>query len=162
MKKTLPTLALAAVTSAALGASPPAATNPFFSASPLLYQAPRFDVIRETDYAPAIEEGMKRQLAEIAAIADNPEPPTFANTLEAIERSGDLLTRVTKVFLNLAQSNTSPGIQKIKAEEAPRLAAHQDAIFLNPKLYARVRALYDKREELTLDPESRFLIVSTA
>jgi len=157
MKKTLLAFA-AAVTSAALGASQPAATNPFFSASPLPYQAPRFDVIRETDYAPAIEEGMKRQLAEIATIADNPEPPTFANTLEAIERSGDLLTRVTKVFMNLAQSNTSPGIQKIKAEEAPRLAAHQDAIFLNAKLYARVRALYEKRDELKLDPESRYLL----
>src|SRR6476646_4507206 len=113
MKKTLLSLVAVSLTKTTFDASGTAATNPFFSASPLPYQAPRFDVIRETDYAPAIEEGMKRQLAEIAAIAENPEPPTFANTLEAIERSGDLLTRVTKVFLNLAQSNTSPGIQKI-------------------------------------------------
>jgi peptidyl-dipeptidase Dcp len=140
-------------------APPPAAdSNPFFSPSPLPFQAPPFDRIKESDYAPAIEEGMKRQLAEIDAIADSPEPPTFANTLEALERSGELLTRVAKVFFNLAQSNTSETMQKIKADEAPKLAAHQDAIFLNSKLFARVKALYDRREGLALDPEARYLV----
>ena len=143
----------------AAAAPPPAAeSNPFFSASPLPFQAPPFDRIKDSDYAPAIEEGMKRQLAEIEAIADNPEPPTFANTLEAMERSGELLTRVAKVFFNLAQSNTNETMQKIKADEAPKLAAHQDAIFLNPKLFARVKALYDRREGLGLDPEARYLV----
>ncbi len=143
----------------AAAAPPPAAeSNPFFSASPLSFQAPPFDRIKESDYAPAIEEGMKRQLAEIEVIADSPEPPTFANTLEAMERSGELLTRVAKVFFNLAQSNTSETIQKIKADEAPKLAAHQDAIFLNSKLFARVKALYDRREGLALDPEARYLV----
>lgn len=134
------------------------ASNPFAAASPLPFEAPRFDKIREGDYAPAIDEGMRRQLAEVASIADNPEPPTFANTIEALERSGALLTRVAKVFFNIGQSNTNDRIQKIKAEEAPKLAAHQDAIFLNPKLFARVKSLYDSRSTLGLDPESTYLI----
>jgi len=132
--------------------------NPFFQKSTLQYQAPLFDKIRDGDYAPAIEEGMKQQIAEIEAIANDAAPPTFANTLEAMERSGELLNRVTKVFFNLAQSNTNDAMQKIRAEEAPKLASHQDAIYLNAKLYARVKALYDKRDSLGLDPESRYLL----
>ena len=135
-----------------------ARANPLFTASPLPYQAPPFDRIQEGDYAPAIEEGMKRQIAEIEAIANNPEPPTFANTLEAMERSGELLTRASKIFFNLAQSNTSDAMQKIKGEEAPKLAAHQDAIYLNSKLYARVKAIYDGRSAAKLDPQSNFLV----
>ncbi|HYV40749.1 MAG TPA: M3 family metallopeptidase, partial [Thermoanaerobaculia bacterium] len=151
-------LGLADARQAAAAPPPAAESNPFFSASPLPFQAPPFDRIKESDYAPAIEEGMKRQLAEIEVIADSPEPPTFANTLEAMERSGELLTRVAKVFFSLAQSNTSETMQKIKADEAPKLAAHQDAIFLNSKLFARVKALYDRREGLGLDPEARYLV----
>ena len=132
--------------------------NPFFTESTLPFHAPAFDKIKDSDYTPAIEEGMKGQRAEIEAIANNPQPPTFANTLEAMERSGALLTRVTKVFFNLSQSNTNDTIQKIKADEAPKLAAHSDAIYLNPKLFTRVKALYDRRDELKLDRESRFLI----
>lgn len=139
-------------------ASEPAATNPFFNESTLPYHAPPFDKIKESDYAPAIEEGMKKQLAEIDAIANDPAPPTFANTLEAMERSGALLTRVTKVFFNLTQANTNDTLQKIKSEEAPKLAAHSDAIFLNAKLFARVKALYDQRDALKLDAESRHLV----
>jgi peptidyl-dipeptidase Dcp len=101
---------------------------------------------------------MKRQIVEMDAIANDPEPPTFANTLEAMERSGELLTRAAKVFFGLTQSNTSETMQKIKAEEAPKLAAHQDAIFLNAKLFARVKSLYDRHEALGLDPESRYLV----
>ena len=132
--------------------------NPFFTESTLPFHTPAFDKIKDSDYTPAIEEGMKGQLSEIEAIANNPQPPTFANTLEAMERSGALLTRVTKVFFNLSQSNTNDTIQKIKAEEAPKLAAHSDAIYLNPKLFTRVKALYDRRDGLKLDRESRFLI----
>jgi peptidyl-dipeptidase Dcp len=135
-----------------------AAANPFFSESPLPFHAPPFDKIKDSDYAPAIEEGMKNQLAEIDAIANNPAAPTFANTLEAMERSGALLTRVTKVFFNLTTANTSDTLQKIKADEVPRLAAHSDAIFLNAKLFARVKALYDSRNSLKLDPESNYLV----
>jgi peptidyl-dipeptidase Dcp len=145
----------------AAGAAVAADSNPFFQKSPLQDQAPPFDKIKDADYAPAIEEGMKRQIAEIDAIANDPAPPTFANTLEAMERSGELLIRVAKVFFNLAQSNTDDAMQKIRAEEAPKLAAHQDAIYLNAKLYARVKALYEKRDALGLDPESRYLLQRT-
>ncbi len=134
------------------------ASNPLFTPSPLLYQAPPFDKIKDSDYQPAIEEGMKRNLAEVEAIANNPEPPTFANTIEAMERSGDLLTRAAKIFFNLAQSNTNDAIQKVEAEESPKLAAHNDKIYLNPKLYERVKAIYDKRDSLGLDAESKFLV----
>ncbi len=134
------------------------ASNPFASKSPLLYGAPPFDRIRDSDYLPAFEEGMRRQRAEIDAIADNPEPPTFENTIVAMERSGELLTRVSKVFFNMDQSDTNPAIQKIKAEVAPKLAAHSDAIYLNPRLYARVKAIDGKRDGLGLDPESRYLV----
>jgi peptidyl-dipeptidase Dcp len=143
-------------------APPPAATasaaNPFFTESTLPFHAPPFDRIKDSDYTPAIEAGMKEQLTEIEAIANNSAPPTFANTLEAMERSGQLLTRVTKVFFNLSQSNTNDTVQKIKAEEAPKLAAHSDAIYLNAELFSRVKALYDQHDALKLDRESRFLI----
>jgi peptidyl-dipeptidase Dcp len=141
-------------------AAPPAAkrTNPFFNRSSLQYQAPPFDRIRDSDYAPALEEGMKRQLAEIDAIANNSEAPTFANTIEALERSGELLTRVSKVFGNLAQSNTNEAIQKVEQDEGPKLAAHNDAITLNPKLFARVKALYDTRETSAPNAEAKHLI----
>jgi len=134
------------------------APNPFFAESALPFHAPPFDKIKDADYQPAIEAGMKDQLAEIETIANNPEAPTFANTLEAMERSGALLTRVTKVFFNLSQSNTNDTIQKIKSEEAPKLAAHSDNIFLNPKLFARVKTLNNNRDSLKLDAESRYLV----
>jgi peptidyl-dipeptidase Dcp len=158
MRRVLARVSTAALGLALLAAPGAAQTNPFLERNPLQYQAPPFDRIRDADYAPAIEEGMKRQIAEIQTIAGNPESPTFANTLEAMERSGELLTRVTKVFFNLAQSNTDETMQKIRADEAPKLAAHQDAIFMNAKLYARVKALYDRRDSLGLDPESRYLL----
>jgi peptidyl-dipeptidase Dcp len=135
-----------------------AETNPFFAESTLPFQAPPFDKIKDSDYQPAIEEGMKRQLVEVEAIADNTEPPTFANTIEAMERSGALLTRVSKVFSGLAQSNTNPTIQKIQSEESPRLAAHQDKIYLNPQLFARVKSIYDRRDTLSLDAEAKYLV----
>lgn len=134
------------------------AVNPFFSESTLPYHAPPFDKIKDSDYAPAIEEGMKNRLTEVEAIANNPEAPTLANTFEAMERSGALLTRVTKVFFNLTTANTSETLQKIKSDVAPKLAAHSDAIFLNAKLFARVKAVYDQRDALKLDPEARYLV----
>jgi peptidyl-dipeptidase Dcp len=136
-------------------------SNPFFSASPLPFQAPPFDKIQDGDYTPAMEEGMKRQIVEIEAIADNPEAPTFANTIDAMERSGEVLTRAGKVFFNLAQSNTNETLQKIRAEEAPKLAAHQTTIYLNGKLFARVKSLYDRRKALQLDPQGLYLVERT-
>src|SRR5262245_28719592 len=125
-------------------------SNPFFAPSALPFQAPPFDKITDADYQPAIEEGMRVQLEEVDAIANSSEAPTFANTIEAMERSGALLTRVNKVFFGLAQSNTNDTIQKIQSEVAPKLAAHQDTIYLNAKLFARVKAVYDKRASLGL------------
>ncbi len=139
-------------------ASPVPGANPLMTKSPLPFQAPPFDRIKDTDYQPAIEAGMKQQLVEIAAIAERPGAPTFANTLEAMERSGELLTRAAKVFSNVEQADTNETLQKIKGELAPKLSAHNDAIYLNPKLYARVKALYDQRDTLGLDPESNYLL----
>ncbi len=133
-------------------------TNPFYAPSTLPYQAPPFDKIKDSDYQPAIEEGMKQELAEMEAIANSSEPPTFANTIEAMERTGALLRRVQRVFGGLAQSNTNPTIQKVQSEEAPKLAAHRDAIYLNPKLFARVKAVYDQRDALKLDAEQKQLV----
>ena len=142
----------------AVGQANVAAANPFFTASALPFQAPPFDRIKDADYQPAIEEGMKRQRAEVDAIANGPAAPTFANTIEAMERSGALLTRVSKVFFNLTQSTTNDTLQKVETEEAPKLAAHQDAIFMDAKLFARVKALYERRASLGLGPEAAFLV----
>jgi peptidyl-dipeptidase Dcp len=135
-----------------------AETNPFFTESTLPFHAPPFDKIKDSDYQPAIEEGMKQQLAEVEAIANNPQPPTFDNTIAAMERSGALLNRVSRVFFGLTQANTNPALQKIQSAEAPKLAAHQDKIYLNPKLFARVKSLYIRRDDLGLDAESKYLV----
>ncbi|HEY0265140.1 MAG TPA: M3 family metallopeptidase [Rhizomicrobium sp.] len=139
---------------ALLAASPALAANPFAAPSSLPYQAPRFDLIKDGDYQPAFEAGMKQQIAEIDTIAANAAPPTFENTIAAMERSGRMLDRVNNTFFGVVQANTNPALDKIQTAEAPRLAAHSDAIFLNPKLFARVKALYDRRAALKLDAEA--------
>ncbi len=130
------------------------AKNPFFEPSPLPFQMPPFDRIHDEDFVPAFEAGMAEHLKEVDAIAHNPQPPTFENTLVALEKSGRVLDRVSKTFSNLEGANTNPQMQKIEAQMAPRLAAHRDAILLDPALFARVDALYQKRAQLGLDPES--------
>lgn len=132
--------------------------NPFASPSPLQYQAPEFDKIHDADYKPALEEGMRQQLVEIDKIASDPAPATFDNTIVAMERSGELLTRVSKVFFGITQANTDDTLQDMLSEEAPKLAAHNDAIYLNGALFQRVKAIYDKREKLNLNPVQKFLI----
>ena len=132
----------------------PSRPNPFAHASTLPFQAPDFRNIRDSDYQPAIEEGMRRQMAEVLAIANQGAPPTFDNTIVALEKSGRMLDRVLETFYAVVQANTNPTLDKVQTAEAPRLAAHQDAIFLNPKLFARVKALYEKRDSLKLDPEA--------
>src|SRR5712692_8383905 len=133
-------------------------SNPFAKPSALQFEAPAFNKISDADYQPAIEEGMKRELAEIEAIANIAEAPTFANTIEAMERSGALLRRVQRVFGAMTQANTNPTLQNIQADEAPKLSAHRDAIYLNPKLFARVKAIYDQRAAVNLDAESKRLV----
>jgi peptidyl-dipeptidase Dcp len=132
--------------------------NPFYAPSTLPFGAPAFDRIRITDYQPAIEEGMRQQLAEVTAIAAQTAEPTFENTIVPLERTGALLTRVLKVFLSLTSSNTSDELQALQTEEAPRLAAHNDAIFLDGKLYARIRSIFDRRTELGLSAEQIHLV----
>jgi peptidyl-dipeptidase Dcp len=132
--------------------------NPLFSESSLPYRSPPFDKIKEEHFPPAFEKGMADQLKEVEAIAANKEKPTFENTIVALERSGDLLGRVDRIFSNLAGANTNPVLQKTEKEMSPKLAAHQDAIHLNGALFARVQSLYDNRENLGLDPESKYLI----
>ena len=139
------------ITPAAQGdASGAKSANPFFAASTLPYQLPPFASITPADYRPAFERGMAEQLAEIDAIAADPDASTFANTLVALERSGRLLDRVGKVFYNLTSSDTSPELEEIEAEISPRLAAHSDAIHLNGALFARIKALYEARETIEL------------
>ena len=132
--------------------------NPFYAPSTLPFQAPPFDKIQDGDYQPAIEAGMAQQLAEIRAIADSPDAPTFENTLVAMEKSGRLLDRVLSVFHAVTGANTDPALQAVQAAEAPKLAAHNDAIYLDGRLYSRVEAVYRQREALKLDPESLHLV----
>ncbi|NCG51977.1 peptidyl-dipeptidase Dcp [Serratia fonticola] len=135
--------------------------NPFFAASQLPFQAPRFDVISESDYAPAIAAGIQQKLAEVEKIANNPVEPTFDNTLVALEKSGALLTRTMNVFGAMTSANTSDALQKLDEETSPKLAALDDAIMLNSKLFARIKAIYDRRDSLNLDAESLRLVEVT-
>src|SRR5271170_399369 len=132
--------------------------NPFYAPSTLPFHAPPFDKIKDSDYQPAIEAGMAEQLKEIRAIADNPAPPTFENTLVAMEKTGALFQRASAAFDAVTGANTNPALQKVEEALAPRLAAHNDAIYLDSRLFARVKAIYDQRDSLKLDPESQRLL----
>src|SRR3982074_2165341 len=113
-------------------------SNPFYSESNLPYHAPAFNKIKNGDFKPALEEGMKVHLQEINKIANNSQPASFNNTLVAIEKSGVLLERVGNVFNLYKEGNTNDELQKLSEEIAPKFAAHEDAIYLNTKLYKRV------------------------
>ncbi|HVW68363.1 MAG TPA: M3 family metallopeptidase [Steroidobacteraceae bacterium] len=132
--------------------------NPFLHPSLLPYQLPPFDKIAVEHYVPAFEAGMREQREQVAAIAHDPSPATFDNTIVALERSGQLLERVNTVFGNLISSHTDPQLDKIDTEMTPRLTAHEDAILLDPALFARVAALYRRRASLELDRESLQLL----
>jgi peptidyl-dipeptidase Dcp len=139
-------------------AAAPQRANPLLTASTLPFQAPPFDKIQDGDYLPAFEQGMAEHLAQVNAIADSVEPPTFANTIEAMEKTGATLDRVSRVFFGIVQADTNDARQKIQEDIAPRLASHQDEISLNPKLFARIKAVYDQRDALNLDPEALRLV----
>ncbi|MDO4709306.1 MAG: M3 family metallopeptidase [Pseudomonadota bacterium] len=134
------------------------ADNPFFQASPLPLQYPQFDKIRDPHFAPAFEQGMAEQLREVEAIANSPEAPTFQNTIVAMENSGQTLSRAMSVFFNLNSTDTNDARKKLQADYAPKFSAHGDAIRLNPKLFARIKALYEQRQSLGLDAESLRLV----
>jgi peptidyl-dipeptidase Dcp len=145
-------------TTPALAANEFGPSNPFYSVSPLPFQAPPFDKIKDSDYQPAIEAGMAQQREEARAIAKNSEAPTFDNTIVALEKSGQLLNRVMQVFGGVTGANLSPALQKVQEIEAPKLAAHQDAIFLDSKLFQRVNTIYQQRKSLKLDAEASRLV----
>ncbi|GAA5065079.1 M3 family metallopeptidase [Nocardia callitridis] len=133
-------------------------SNPFFTRSPLPYELPEFAKIGDEDYLPAFERGMAEQLAEIAAITSEVEAPTFGNVIVALECSGALLKRVSNVFDNIAGADSSARSDAIAAEVSPKLAAHTDAIHLDPKLFDRIETLYARRDELDIDAEERRLL----
>ncbi|MDQ1156388.1 peptidyl-dipeptidase Dcp [Sphingomonas sp. SORGH_AS 950] len=137
------------------------ASNPFAAASTLPLGAPPFDRIKSSDYAPALLAGMAQQRAEVRAIANARSAPTFDNTIAALERSGRLLERASLAFEGVVGANTDDVLQKTEADLAPAFAAHQDAINLDPALFARVRMLYDKRQSLGLTPEQLQVLTLT-
>ena len=136
-------------------------SNPFFAPSTLPFHAPPFDKIRDEDYQPAIEAGMAEQKRETEAIAENPSAPTFENTVVALEKTGLLLNRAQRAFNAVTSANTNDVLQKIKTEEAPKLAAHNDSTYLNAKLFKRIESVYKQRATLHLDPESLRLLEVT-
>ncbi len=135
--------------------------NPFYAPSTLPFEAPDFDAISDDHYKPALEAGMAIEMREILEIANNPEPPTFENTIVAMQKTGELLTRVQRVFFNMTSSHTNDQLQEIQTEMAPKFSEHSDNIRLNPELFDRIRTLYNNKEELGLDPASEKLLTDT-
>ncbi len=135
-----------------------AESNPFFVESTLYFKLPPFDQIKNSDYVPAFERGMAEQQAEIETIANQADAPTLENTLIAMERSGQILQRVSAVFSSLTSAHTNDSLEAIRSELAPRLSAHRDQILLNGKLFEHVKTLYEQRKSLDIDAESRRLI----
>lgn len=141
--------------------SDPVKDNPFFSAYGTAFNTPPFDRIRNEHFLPAIKEGIRRHDAEIEAIVSRPASPTFANTLAALDASGLFLAEVSAVFGAMQGANTSPELQGLAREASPLMTAHNDNIRLNARLFARVQAVYNRREKLTLSPEERFFLENT-
>src|SRR5436305_4101816 len=127
--------------------------NPFFEHWTTPFELPPFERIRPEHFPPAFDRGMAEHAAEIAEIIGNDETPDFANTIEAIERSGELLHRVSRVFHNLTGSATNPNLDAIDRDYAPKLAAHYMRIALDPALFARIDALYQRRAEFGLSTD---------
>ena len=132
--------------------------NPFYSKSPLYMQFPPFDKIETEHYIPAFNRGMAQQLAQISTIAEREEPPTIENTLQALELSGALLGRVSRVFFNVSSAHSNDSLEGIRSEMAPRLSAHSDSIRLNKTLFGRIEVLYRQRKNLSLNPETLRLV----
>lgn len=148
----------AMTTATATPAAAPITANPFYAPSTLYLQAPPFDKITDADYEPAMIEGMRQHAAEIRKIADNPEAPSFENTIVALERTGGMLSRTRRVFNIATGTNTNDFLQKVQADTAPKLSQHYDSIYLDAPLFARIHGLYEKRDTLGLDPVSKRLL----
>jgi peptidyl-dipeptidase Dcp len=132
--------------------------NPFFGESELFFKYPQFDQVQSAHYGPAFEKGMQDQLSEIEVIANQEEAPTIDNTIVAMEKSGQVLNRVSSVFFAMTSAHTNPDLEAIRSEMAPKLSAHSDQILLNEKMFQRVQSLFDQRDSMELDPESYRLI----
>lgn len=132
--------------------------NPFFSEYKTPFQTPPFDLIKNEHYFPAFEEGMKQQKAEVEAIINNPAAPTFENTIDAMEKSGELLDKVSRVFYALYSAHTNNDIQQISKDVAPLLSKHSDDISLNEKLFERIKTLYNEKDGLNLTSEQNRLL----
>ena len=141
-----------------IATAPQAQDNPFFQESPLPLHYPQFDRIQDSDFAPAFERGMADELAEVAAIADNPAPATFENTIVALQKAGRTLNRAQTVFYSLVGADTNDAREKLRAEYAPKFSAHSDAIVLNPALFARIEAIHDGLDGSGLEGEDRRLV----
>ncbi len=135
--------------------------NPFFKPYDTPFDVPPFDRIRNEHFLPAIKEGMAREQAEVEAIINNPAPPTFENTIAALDHTGIFLSDVNSVYGALQSANTNKDLQALARETSPMLAAHNDSINLNPRLFERIKAVYDQREKLGLDQEQLFLLETT-
>ena len=138
--------------------STPEETNPFYEESPLYLNYPRFDRIQDVHYLPAFERGMEEELEEIEAIVNQPDQPSFDNTILALELTGQLLDRVARVFYAISSAHTNDEIRALEQQLAPRLAGHEDNILLNPDLFERVGIIYEQRDDLALEPESMRLL----
>lgn len=138
-----------------------ATDNPFFTAYSTSFQVPPFSKIKDEHYMPAFEKGMEEHLTDIDNIVNNPASPTFENTIEELERSGKLLTKVQRVFYNLAGSNTNPKMQELQRELSPLISAHYDKVSLNKALFERVEMLYQTRDSLGLTAEQLKLLEDT-
>src|ERR671917_2344587 len=136
------------------------AANPFAAPSMLPYELPDYTAVREEHYEPALRAGMAEQRAEVEAIATNAEPATVENTLEAFERSGRLLRRTLQAFHNQVSADATPGLEDAYERLSPEYAAHRDAIYMDGRLYARLRTLADAAEagDLTLEPDTAWLL----
>jgi peptidyl-dipeptidase Dcp len=132
--------------------------NPLMKESTLPYGAPDFGTIKDSDFKPALEAGIEKQLAEIEALANSNEEPTFENTFVALEKSGQTLNRIYAIFGMLTGANTNPELQEVEEEMAPKMAGLDNAVYLNDKLFERVKAVYNQLDELDLDAESCRLV----
>jgi peptidyl-dipeptidase Dcp len=133
-------------------------SNPILRESTLVYELPPFELIDDTHYREAFDAGMREQMEEIKAITSNPQPPTFENTIQALERSGAILTRVSNIFYNKSSSDTNPTIDEIESDYAPKLAAHEDSIWLDAALFSRIETLYQSRQSLNLNSDDNWLL----
>lgn len=164
MKKTMTLLVLSSILLIGCGkkdVNDQLADNPFMQEWNTPFNVPPFDKIDTSDYIPAFEEGMRQQNAEIDSIINNSEEPTFENTILAMENSGQLLNKVSAVFFNLAECMNNPAMEAIAEEIYPKLSAHEDNISLNPKLFERVKTVYDKRNTRKYTPEEYRLLEET-